>query len=39
LCGETRTIGDVLIDQPRRLGNHARGEGKEIPRVGGRHFS
>ena len=31
LAGETRTVGDVLIDQPRRLSGYARGEGTEIP--------
>ncbi len=35
LCGETRVVGDVLIDQPRRIGgNHARRKGEEIPRLG-----
>lgn len=31
LCGETRVVGDVLIDQPRRL--NAGRQGKEIPRL------
>ena len=34
LAGETRTVGDVLIDQPRRLSANARGEGAEIPHYG-----
>jgi ApbE superfamily uncharacterized protein (UPF0280 family) len=34
LAGETRTVGDVLIDQPRRLSSNARREGQEIPRLG-----
>lgn len=34
LAGETRTVGDVLIDQPRRLSSDARREGQEIPRLG-----
>lgn len=33
LCGETRVVGDVLIDQPRRIGSHAGRQGEEIPRL------
>ena len=35
LAGETRVVGDVLIDQPRRLSANARGKGAEIPHHGG----
>ncbi len=38
LAGETRTVGDVLIDQPRRLETNARREGAKILRHGGRHL-
>lgn len=31
LCGETRVVGDVLIDQPRRL--NAGRQGEKIPRL------
>jgi ApbE superfamily uncharacterized protein (UPF0280 family) len=33
LCGETRVVGDMLIDQPRRIGSHAGRQGEEIPRL------
>jgi ApbE superfamily uncharacterized protein (UPF0280 family) len=35
LAGDTRTVGDVLIDQPRRLETNARREGEKVPRLGG----
>ena len=38
LAGETRTVGDVLIDQPRRLSSNAGREGQKIPRLRGRHL-
>jgi uncharacterized protein len=34
LSGETRTVGDVLIDQPRRLSEHATGQAEKISRLG-----
>lgn len=33
LAGETRTVGDVLLDQPRRLDTDAGRQGQEIPRL------
>lgn len=35
LAGQTRTVGDVLLDQPRRLDAHAGHQGQEISRLGG----
>lgn len=34
LGGQTRVVGDVLLDQPRRLQHNAGGQGQEIPRLG-----
>ena len=34
LGGETRTVGDVSIEQPRRLEQNAGSEGAKIPRLG-----
>ncbi len=33
LGGETRVVGDVLIDQPRRIGQNAGRQGAKIPRL------
>ena len=38
LGGETRTVGDVSIEQPRRLEQNAGSKGAKIPRLGGRGF-
>jgi ApbE superfamily uncharacterized protein (UPF0280 family) len=38
LNGQTRVVGDVLLDQPRRLMSNARSEGPQIPRLGRGRF-
>ena len=38
LAGETRVVGEVNLDKPRRIEADAGSKGQEIPRLGGRRF-